>query len=276
MAAPAGSLPPPPLNIGSGAPAAPPAAPGGRGAMFTNPNSPALVNLTQGNQPKYLETMGEDVAKFITEKQKAVSGYQDSLNAIGELRQSLLKVPSGGADATSAVASVKKFADRFGVDLSKYLPAGWDVDPTKYDIGSKAITQLASAFAASHFPTRITNNDMQIAMAATPNFGNTPEANKQLLDNLEQVTKLRMEEAKFYRQYEAQVRKGGSVPDWTILDAWENKVASMPGVSPDLKRSFLAMSSQGQTTYTQPQPTAPLGVTHVYNPATGNIDPVRR
>lgn len=212
---------------------------------FTNTNNPALVNLTQGNQPAYLEDMGKAVSSFITGKQTAVSGYQDSLNQIGHLRDTLTQIPTGGATVTQAAADVQKFTQRFGIDLSQFLPQGLNVDPTKYDEANKSVTQLATAFAKSNFPTRITNNDMQIAIAATPNFGNTPAANKDLLSNLEDVARLRLAEAQFFRQREAQIRQTGKVPDWTIIDDWNNTLSQMKGVSPAVKQAYASTDIQG-------------------------------
>lgn len=250
--APAGAAPP--AAIAPSAPPAPggstpaPGAPGGGasgvvpvpGGGLANTNSPALVNLTQGNQPAYLDEMGKAVANFITDKQKSIAGYQDALNAISELRPTLLNTKTGGATATEISSNLNKFASRFGVDLNKYLPEGWQVDPNKYDVANKAITQLATAFAKGNFPNRITNNDMQIAINATPNFGNTPAANSQLLDNLEGVVKLRGAEAAFYRQREQQYRDAGKVPGWSIIDEWQSHLSQMKGVSPQLKQAFMA------------------------------------
>ena len=206
---------------------------------FTNTNAAEGQTTVNIAQPKaYNENTGKMISDFIGEQQKGLGGYQDSLNQIGQLRKSLTEIPTGGATVTGAAANLQKFTQRFGIDLSQFLPKGLDVDPTKYDIANKAITQLAAAFARSNFPTRITNNDMTIAIAATPNFGNTVDANKELLNNLESVARIRLAEAKFMRQRASQITKAGGTPDWTIIDDWTTALQQMKGISPALKSAF--------------------------------------
>lgn len=206
---------------------------------FVNTASPALVNLTQGQTPAYNEAIGKDVAKFITDKQLAATGAQQSLKAVGDLRAALEGLPTG--PGTESVNDAASFMQKFGVDINKFLPAGWQTDPTKSAVAMKNITQLATAYAKGEFPTRITNNDMAIALQATPNFWNNPAANKQLLDNLEAVQRVKIEEARFYRQ-EASKFKPGTSPDWTILDKWDEHLHGLSGVPDTIKRSYMSFS----------------------------------
>ena len=210
------------------------------GAVVSNPNSPALINLNQGNVPKYLEDTGAAVAKYINDKQATLPGVQQSLTNIAELRHALQGVPTG--PGTVNVNDASNFLSRFGLDMNKVLPQGWQTDPTKVNIAQKNITQLAAAYAKGEFPNRITNNDMQIAMQATPNLFNTEGANDHLLDNLESVQRLKLDEAKFYRQYAADVQKKGQVPDWTMIDAWNDHVKDMKGVPNTVKQAYLSYS----------------------------------
>jgi hypothetical protein len=206
---------------------------------FMNTSSPALINLTQGQTPAYNEAVGKDIAKFIADKQAAIPGAQQSLKAVGELRQALDGLPTG--PGTESINDASSFMQKFGIDLNKVLPAGWQTDPTKSAVALKNITQLAAAYAKGEFPTRITNNDMAIALQATPNFWNNPAANKQLLDNLEAVQRVKLEEARFYRQAAGQFPAGTS-PDWSIIDKWDTHLQNLQGVPDAIKRSWMSYS----------------------------------
>lgn len=229
----------------------------GGGTTFTNPNSPAMINLNQGNVPKYMDVTGEGVGKFINDKQAGVGGAAQALTMIHELREAMQGLPSG--PGTVSVNDASSFLSRFGVDINKVLPTGWQTDPTKEAIAQKNITQLAAAYAKSEFPTRITNNDMQIAMQATPNLFNNERANNVLLDNLEAVQRLKLDEAKFYRNY-AHEQPQGTAPDWTIIDAWHDHVKDLKGVPENIKQSYLGFNdlpagTPGMGTTNGPSPT---------------------
>lgn len=210
------------------------------GSVLMNPNSPALM----GQLPAYNEKTGAAVADYINQKQAAVPGITKTLYAAQDLRKALKDLPTG--PGTTSLATASKFMERFGVDINKALPGGWQTDPTKSSIAQKNISQLASAWAQGNFPTRITDADMQIALSAMPSQDlNNAKANEHLLDNLEAAQRIGLEEAKFYRQEMAKQSSGQS-PGWDILDKWQDHLFNMKDVPDPVKRSFMAYSDMTQ------------------------------
>jgi hypothetical protein len=270
-AAPAGSLPPPPMNMAdvaagkapmpnAAAPVTPPtgasatanASPdtgssnGGlvvtktpQGTVVSNPNSPALINLNQGQTPSFNEATGKDIAAYISDHQKAVPGLQKQLHSIGELREAVRGVPIG--PGTVEVNEASNFLSRFGIDINKVLPNGWQTDPSKISVAQKNVMQLAAGYAQANFPQRITNNDMVIAVNSVPNLFTNEKAIDQLMDSLESVTRIKLEEAKFLRQEGAKFGPNNP-PDWTIMDRWVDHLAKMKGVPENVKQSYMAYS----------------------------------
>lgn len=217
------------------------AAPGG-GTALTNPNTPALVNLNTGGAGPYVDKMAGGAADFVLEKQKDIPGTQAELFNIADLRGALRGLPTGPGETTTDLATLNKFATRFGLDTNQWMPEGFQTDPTKVSIAQKNMMQLASAWAKANFPTRITNVDMNIAMQAVPNFENDEKANDHVLDNLEQVARMKLEEAKFYRDFARSTPKGQAPDVGDMIDAWTTHVAGMKDIDPKLKQSYLSYS----------------------------------
>lgn len=209
------------------------------GTAAQSPNAPGVVK--QGMSPgekKQQEVTAEGIAKLVSDKQNAIPGVAQSLNSIHELRGAIKNLPTG--PGTITVADAGSFLSRFGMDINKVLPNGWQTDPTKVNIAQKNITQLAAAYAKGEFPNRITNNDMVIAMNATPNLWNNEKANDTLLDNLEAVQRIKLEEAQFYR----------NSPDnksFKVIDKWNDHLNDLSGVPDNVKQSYMSYSDLGKT-----------------------------
>lgn len=222
--APAGAVPP-------SVPAQPPMQP----AAPRVPGIPGQVTLGPADQ-----AMLPDLVKNLNERQLAAQGANDSLVSLGELRKALNGLPTGPGTENANVASAA--FQRLGIDINSILPAGVATDPVKYAIALKNINQLGMGLARSNFPGgRITNADLTLALTATPNFFNSPGANKELLGNIEGIQRLKIERADYDRQW---LTQHGGQPSLSMEDSWKQHVMGMKNVPDLLKQGFLSFSDQ--------------------------------
>jgi hypothetical protein len=240
------------------------------GIVATNPNNPALVNLTQGQIPAYRDTIGKAVAGYVGSKQEGLSGAQDMVRAAQEIQRHLFDENGNPRTATGpgaqTLAEASSFMQNFGVDLNKVLPSGWQTDPTIANIVQKNVNQLTAAFAKSEFPQRITNSDLTLAGASVPGFWARPDAIKTLTQNLVDIGNMKIEEAKFLRNYDKSL-PSDQVPGWDIIDAWQSHLAKLPGIPSELKQAYLAQNAMGQpVAETPPAPTADASKKSQYTP----------
>jgi hypothetical protein len=181
------------------------------------------------------KAMLPDLIKGVTSRQDAGRGANDALAATGELRAALNGLPTGGVGTSLTNEAAATFS-RLGLDINAFLPPGYATDPTKYQIAAKNFNNLGMALARANFPGgRITNADLEMAIRATPNFWNNPEANKELLDNIEAINRLKVERATFDRRW---LMNNGNRPSLRMEDDWNNHVAGLKGVPDVIKQGF--------------------------------------
>ncbi len=181
------------------------------------------------------KAMLPDLIKGFTLRQEAERGANEALAATGELRHALSGLPTGGAGTTLTNEAAATF-QRLGWDLNAFLPPGYATDPTKYAIAAKNFNNLGMALARANFPGgRITNADLEMAIRATPNFWNNPEANKELLDNIEAINRLKVERGTFDRKW---LMNNGNRPSLRMEDDWNNHVGKLKGVPDVIKQGF--------------------------------------
>jgi hypothetical protein len=208
------------------------------GVMYMNPNSAALVNLNQGQESHYRQTTGTKLGDLMATVQSEGTDAAAALRQLNEVRGALNNLPTGPGATTLNEASAA--LQRVGVDINRFLPEGLSTDPVKAQVATKNINELAMALAKSNFPGgRITNNDLDMAIRSTPNFFNVPGANKQLLDNIEAIQRLKVEKAQFFRAW---ARNHDGDLDYQAMDDWANHVQKVPNIPPLIKDGMMSFS----------------------------------
>jgi hypothetical protein len=229
------------------------------GGGFVNNNSPALVNMA-GPRSSYNTHTGEALAKWMSNVQQAGADAPLAIRQADELGGALQGMNTGPGTQTvaEAAAALKKST---GLDVNKYLPEGMQLDPVQAQIAAKNITELSMVAAKSNFPGgRITNADLEMAVRATPNLFNLPGANKVLLDNIKQVQRLKIEQAKFFRDYEKQ--NNGEL-NYGVLDAWTNYLQDNKNIPDNIKTAFQSVSAAAQAGTSSPMEGTPVGTSRV-------------
>lgn len=246
-----------------------PANPGG----YTEVNTNNLAASQGSRGVPVLTDMDKQLVPMLTtnvnDNAKAAGAARDSLTQLGELRKALVNLPTGpgSENINDAAAAMQKF----GIDINQFLPQGWQSDPTKYAIAAKNFNNLGMALARSNFPGgRITNADLTLALKATPNFANNPQANQILLDNIEAVQRLKIDRSEF----DADWLKGyNGVPRLQMEQDWADKVKGMKNVPDDIKSSFYSFGDLANNPQAPQTPTMQLpkdAVSSAVNQQTGH------
>lgn len=200
-----------------------PAAPGVGVRMTTPP-----ITYTEDDQ--------KSLAKEMNETQTAAVNAPAAIKQIQDIGKEAVNSGPG----TITMSEVTTALNKFGIDINKVLPEGWQNDPNKVGIVETNLQELAMSLAkASQSGARFTNADLMAAMQSKPNLMLSPGARAAILGNLEQRERFALDKAQFYRDF---AKQNGGQLKWDVLDAWRDKVTGNDNYPEDLRRTYRGLS----------------------------------
>jgi hypothetical protein len=223
---------------------------GGRGpagslGVYTNPNSPALVNMQNNAEPEYLKNLAADMVKERRTLLGNAENAQKSDAALAQFEQAMNEAKMKGTTSgyfTPALAQVAAMAKSAGINTK--LPGLPDPEAVAdVQTANKVSKGLMGEILKSMYPQRITNTDILINKGIAPGADIDERANANLVNAIRaqnQYDKLKAKEA---LNFEARTKN---------LFGFEQEFTSKYGHGP---LAFQYNSSDGNTS---PSISAPL------------------